>query len=167
MELNTQTNEGEVQRVITVEVVGAISEDADILQSREVSFDTATDVPVTDSIGVGAETAANHKVRSDAEGLDRSAEDQISVELVMSGVGSIGTVAALNAEVFIEEVFSENAATECVVSTFFGDESTTEAAEAKARTKGVTGRSWRRVDHFAALARVGNGTGESAGSERD
>ena len=166
-ELHTKTDDGEVF-TFGCEVVSAISEDAHATSAAEAGFDTATDVEVTTCGAVGAEATADEGVRGNADALDRSAEDEAAIKLMVLAVGGKEAVAALDTEVFAEEVFCENAATEGVFAAAVRKEGTTKNAESGARGEAGTTRRLRSHRSLGVLAGVGHrGACECAGGQRD
>ena len=173
MELDAQANEGEVSIAIVgaVPVVGTFTEEVHVLQALEVDFKSSASVVFAELFTVHAESAAYKDVRSDADGFDRSAEDDVSIEDVQSAAGSNCVVAKTSAEVFSEEVFTGDAAAESVfiiVEFVAWEEASGVQTDAESRSECVAGRSHHLgLDDFAAFAGIGNRTSEGAGREGD
>jgi hypothetical protein len=150
-------------------VVSAVCENTKVVEAGETGFKTATNVEITTLNGVRAVTTTDENVGGDAEGSDGIAENKASIELMMLFVRSVDTVGSLHTDIGGEEVFTENAATEGVVTAIARrKDRATESAEGEFRIKRVaTYFRSNRLNGFAGFTGVGDGTGKCAGTQCD
>jgi hypothetical protein len=158
----TKANRGEV-RIFVTEVIQAFSEDAEVAHALETDVKTAADLILTVGGTVGGETTADQRVRSDAEAVDRSAKDEVTIELMVLAVRGIQTVVDVETDITVEEVANADTAAEHVV-TAVRKESAAEHVEHKARAKGIAARS-RSHRGLGFLARE-RGACKDAGRQR-
>jgi hypothetical protein len=172
VELDAQANKREISITVAgaVPVVGAFTEEVNITKAVEMDFKSSACMIFTELFTVNAETTTYENVRSDAEGLDRSAEDDVAIKDVQGSAGSNCVVAKTSTKIFSEEVFTENATAESVlvITVFIArKESGNVHSNAESRSECIAGRSRRSIDDFATFARIGNGASERAGSQGD
>jgi hypothetical protein len=160
----TKANRGEV-RIFVTEVIQAFSEDAEVAQALETDVKTAADLIQTVGGTVGGEATADQCVRSNAEAVDRSAEDEVTVELVMLAFGSIHAIVQVQSDEAVEEVTNAHAAAKLGV-TRVRDERASEDIEVKARTESIAARGWSWGHRSLGIFSGGNRACKNAGSQR-
>jgi hypothetical protein len=121
-------------------------------------------VEVTFIHGVHSVTTTNESIRSDASALDWHAEDEVSVESVVFAIGRKHAVASLNTNVFGEEVFTEEATTECSVTAVW-DECTTEHTKGESRSEALASSRSRWWHHRGLWVFGGDRTGDGCGGQ--
>jgi hypothetical protein len=162
----TKTHGGEVWSFVTSEVVETFSEDAEAASGLKTDVKTATDLVGAVVVAVGSIATADEGVRGDAKAVDRSAQHEVTVELVVLLVGAVETVVHIDTDVTVEEVGVANTTAEGCV-TALGDESTAEDVDGGTSVEAVTS-SWRwcwwKLGSFWVFTGVGR-AGDSASRE--
>ena len=137
----TKTNGGEVWSVFTSEVVETFSEDAKAACGLKTNVKTATHLIGAVVCAVGSIATTHEGIRSDAEAINRSAQHEVTIKLMVLAAGAIETIVHIDTDVPGEEVSEADTTADGFVATL-REESAYEHVNGGTCIEAVTARWW-------------------------
>ena len=114
---HAKTNGGEVWSVLTSEVVETFSEDAKAACGLKTNVKTATHLVGAVVSAVGCIATTHEGIGSDAEAVNRSAQHEVTIKLMVLAAGAIETIVDVDTDVPGKEVSEADTATNGCIAT--------------------------------------------------